>query len=250
MKQLTESVWQIDLGNANVYLLKGKQGLILIDTATHGSLRRLERKLKQQSIVLQDIKHILITHAHVDHVGGLKEIQAATQAEVWAHKFEASIIRGETAVELPSPDSLSQQDKLIGKMIGLMVGKRQDTAPVHHELEAGQSLHELFDGLELLHLPGHSWGHSGFYLAKQKLLIGGDVMMHLMPWLTRPLAAYTADMAQADKSIRLVNSLGLDALAVGHGAAIMKDAATAITRLSQKITKRKPSAYTAKARHK
>lgn len=250
MKQLTDSVWQIDLGNANVYLLKGKQGLVLIDAATHGSLRKLERKLNQQGMVLQDIRHILITHAHVDHVGGLKEIQAATQAEVWVHRLEAAIIRGEAPVELPRADYLSQQDRLIGKMIGLMVGNRQDGATVHRELDSGQSLAELIDGLELLHLPGHSRGHSGFYLSKQKFLIGGDVMMHLMPWLTRPLAAYTADMAQADQSIRLVNSLGLEALAVGHGAAIMKNTATAIARLSQKLGGHKTSAYTAKARQK
>lgn len=244
MKKLSTNIFQLDLGKANVFLIKAKDGLTLVDTEVVGAKARLEKKLAKNGFKLNDISRILVTHAHIDHVGGLKELQAATGAEVWAHRLDAPTIRGEAEVPLPDPDAVSWQDRLIGNVIAQFVGEQQPAAPVHRELEDSETLDEVLPGLRTVHLPGHSLGQVGFWLESERLLIGGDVMMHLTPWLTRPLGAYTPDMAEAHRSILKVAGLGVRTLGVGHGPALVGNADAAVNRLARKIKRQQRSSLT------
>ncbi|MGL4609783.1 MAG: MBL fold metallo-hydrolase [Trueperaceae bacterium] len=239
MKQIAENIYHINLQKANVYLFKGKQGLVLIDTSVVGSLKMLKAQLKHNGFQLGDITHILITHAHIDHVGGLAEIQATTKAEVWVHELDAPFVRRGEAPPYAPASSLSFQDKLLGKLTGIFVGERQPAAPVHREIKSGEVLSELWEGLNLLHLPGHSPGHSGFYFSNKRVLIGGDVMMHIMPWLSRPLATFTTNMRQADESIFQVAAMNVLTLAVGHGEPLIGNASQKIQKLVTKIEQRR-----------
>ena len=235
MKHLSPGIYSLDLLKANVFIVEAKEGLALIDTAVKGSWKAISRKLEKTNYALSDIKHILITHAHIDHVGGLAELQSLTNAEVWTHTFEAPFVRGDKEVERPDKASLGFGNRLLSSLTGVFMGESQDAAPVHRELEEGNILSDIRDDLRVIHLPGHSAGQIGFYAESANLLIGGDVMMHIMPWLTRPLAPFTPDMAQAEKSIVKVADMKLKSLAVGHGAAIIDNAHAAVSKLVQKI---------------
>jgi len=237
MKQLSADIYQFDLRQANVFLIKGENGLTLIDTAVVGIRDKLETQLAKYGFHLEDVKRILVTHAHIDHVGGLREIQEATGAEVWAHRLEAPVVRGEEPVTLPNPADVGLADSLFGRFISLFVGSKQPPAPVHRELDDGETLDEVLPGLRVIHLPGHSPGQIGFWLEPERLLIGGDVMMHLTPWLTRPLGAYTPDTLEAEQSILKVANLDVHTLGVGHGSALVGNAGAAIKRLAEKIHK-------------
>ena len=224
MKRLARGVHQLDLGKANVFLLEGKDGLTLVDTEVVGAKERLEVALRDKGFALGDIEHILVTHAHVDHVGGLREIQAATGTEVWAHRLDAPFIKSGEHPPYPNRSQLGLFDKLMGTLIERSVGTAQPSAPVHHEVEEGDVLSEVREGLVVVHLPGHSPGQIGFWLSDERVLLGGDVMMHVTPWLQRPLAWYTPDMAEAKRSIQKVAMLKPQTLGVGHGAPLIGDA--------------------------
>ena len=193
MKILAEGVYQLDLGKANVFLLEGKDGLALVDTEVVGARERLEMALRKNGFMLRDIKHILITHAHVDHVGGLREIQAATGAQVWAHRLDAPFVKSGEHPPYPDRSQLGLFDRLLGTLIERSVGAAQPSAPVHHEVEEGDVLGIIRDDLSVVHLPGHSPGQVGFWFRDERVLLGGDVMMHVTPWLQLPLAWYTPD---------------------------------------------------------
>lgn len=239
MKQLAANIYHLNLQKANVYLFKSKQGLVLIDTSVVGSLGRLEAQLQRNNFNPKDISHILITHAHVDHVGGLAEIQAATNAEVWVPEIDAPFVRSGEHPLYPESSTLSLQDRMIGNFISLFVGKEQPPAPVHRELKNGETLNELWEGLECIHLPGHSPGHSGFYFSQERVLIGGDIMMNTMPNLTRPLATFTTDMKQADKSILQVAKMNVSTLGIGHGEPLIGNASQSIQKLATKIERQR-----------
>ncbi len=221
MKEIGAGIYQLNLGLANVYLLEGRGGLALVDAGGQGALRTLQQQLRRTRFRPSDISHILVTHGHFDHVGGLVEIQAETAATVWAHHLDAPIIRGDAPVSRPEPRSLKPFDRWIGQIIK----GPQLLAPVHRELGSSEDLGELRTGLRVVHLPGHSAGQVGFWLSEARLLLGGDVLTHFVPWrLTLPLAAYTADMAEAKRSVFKVAQLRLDTLALGHGTPLVGNA--------------------------
>ena len=235
MKTLIKGVYQLDLGKANVFLLEAKESLALVDTEVVGAKARLETALQKNGLALRDIRHILVTHAHVDHVGGLREVQEATGAEVWAHRLDAPfVVKGEHP-PYPERSQLSLFDRIIGAMIQSFVGDEQPPAPVHHEVEEGDVLSEIREGLRVIHLPGHSPGQVGFWLEPERVLIGGDVAMHLLPWLHLPLGAYTPDMEEAKRSIRKVATLKPHTLGVGHGAPLVGNAEAKVARLARSL---------------
>ena len=220
MKKIGVGIYYLNLGLANVYLLEGQGGLALIDAGGQGTLRIVQQQLRGTRFHLSDISHILVTHGHFDHVGGLAEIQAETGATVWAHHLDAPIIRGDAPVVRPEPRSLGHFDRWVGRIIQ----GPQPPAPVHREL-GSENLSELRAGLEVVQLPGHSAGQVGFWLPEERLLLGGDVLTHFAPWkLTLPLAAYTADMTEAKRSVLKVAQLQVDTLALGHGAPLVGNA--------------------------
>jgi hydroxyacylglutathione hydrolase len=81
----------INLGMVNAYLIKSKR-TILVDTGLHGSAGRILRKMFSEGINPKDISLIVITHAHSDHTGSLKELKEATGAKVVVGKTDSDYL--------------------------------------------------------------------------------------------------------------------------------------------------------------
>ena len=76
----------------HVYLAKDADGLTLIDASIAPAVKPILSQIAAAGHKPTDVKRILITHAHPDHVGGLHKLVEATGAEVWASEAEAQVI--------------------------------------------------------------------------------------------------------------------------------------------------------------
>ena len=230
MKQVADNVYFLPLSPfINAYLLVGSNDLTLIDTGIEGNHKAVAKHLQEKGYALGDIARVLITHAHPDHVGSLPEILAASGAEVWAHELDAPVIRGEQSLASiqPQPESLPPFARLVSKA----GSPDQPTAPVARELHEGEVLDEVYPGLSVVHLPGHSPGQVGFWSQEQGFLIGGDVLMHL-PWrLTLPFRAFTTDWQEAQRSAKKVAALQVQTLCLGHGEPYVGNAAAQVDKV-------------------
>lgn len=83
--------------SVNYYLVEDDGEIILIDTGLPGNSSKIvdyvEKTLKRK---LQDIKTIVITHSHFDHVGSLSKIKEITGAQVAIHPADADYIQGKS----------------------------------------------------------------------------------------------------------------------------------------------------------
>ncbi len=103
MKEVVAGVYTFEgLMVGRVYLLEGGEGLTLIDTSIGSAGKKILKQLQAAGHQPKDVKHIIITHAHPDHVGSLKMLKEATGATVIASAFEKPVIAGEMAIPRPA----------------------------------------------------------------------------------------------------------------------------------------------------
>jgi glyoxylase-like metal-dependent hydrolase (beta-lactamase superfamily II) len=139
------------------------------------------------------VSHILITHAHRDHIDGAGLLKAATGAPTYAYGR-----RGGSA-----PD--------IGP-----AGKRyvNDEYAADHDIKHGDHLTGDDFDLEVIHTPGHAPDHVCFALAGRKLLFSGD---HVMAWNTSVVAPPEGRMADYIASLELLMTRQDKLYCPGHG---------------------------------
>lgn len=140
----------------------------MIDTGMIGEpffIRRLVRKL---GLKPDSIKTILLTHGHLDHAGNLAWLKEWSGAKVLAHAEEVPHVAGTYPY--------SGMARWCGRLeaIGRFILRYQPAA-IDEFLTDGQEL-PWWGGLRVVHLPGHTKGHCGFYSAKHQLLFSGDLM--------------------------------------------------------------------------
>jgi metallo-beta-lactamase class B len=80
--QIFDNLYYVGLDSVSAYVLKTSGGLILIDSLYAEFADHIPKAMQQLGLNPKDLKYILVTHAHVDHAGGAKAIQAITGARV------------------------------------------------------------------------------------------------------------------------------------------------------------------------
>ena len=172
--QVTPQLWQLKLGAVNSFLLKTDDGLLVVDSGYPNKTDKFFAAVRETGNNPDDIRHLVITHGHIDHAGGAAEIKRQTGARTYAHKIDLQLIeKGEAARPGTS---------LIPGIIPALVyfffikfgGSKYETFPVDQLLEHGQVL-PFCGGIEIIHTPGHSAGQVALLLKKEGILIAGDI---------------------------------------------------------------------------
>jgi glyoxylase-like metal-dependent hydrolase (beta-lactamase superfamily II) len=227
VQQISERIYTVEgLLVGRVYVIEGQDGLTLIDTSLPNVRGKIEQQLQTIGHSLSEIKRILITHAHPDHIGSLTDLQKATDAQIYIHHRDAGVLRGELPPPRPSAEKLQGIARLLAPI--MPAGSIKEPARVDCELKDGDVLNEVWPGLCVIDLPGHSAGQVGFWLPDQRLLFCGDMLMRMMGKLRLPIAVVTPDMAEAKRSIKKATTMDIDILCLGHGKPIIGGASSAI----------------------
>jgi glyoxylase-like metal-dependent hydrolase (beta-lactamase superfamily II) len=235
MERITDDLYRIEiLGFVNVYLIKTADGAAVVDAGIGPDLVPLLRKhLGELGLSLDQLKHILITHCHFDHVGGLRALQdALPTVPTYAGARDTLVITGEKPLQYAPRAELRGLDWLMS------FGLASQGVPcrVDVQLREGDTLDAVLPSLRVIELSGHSYGQVGFYQANRELLIAGDALANFpFVGLTLPLRAPSVDWPQAKASARKIAALKPKGVVVGHGAAIMHDTAAQLDKLVARL---------------
>ena len=88
-----DGLYRIELGGVSAYLITGDEP-VLIDAGYERSASAILSGLVELGIAPRAVKHILLTHSHADHAGGLVAVQVATGAKVINHAEDAAMLAG------------------------------------------------------------------------------------------------------------------------------------------------------------
>jgi glyoxylase-like metal-dependent hydrolase (beta-lactamase superfamily II) len=233
MRKVIDDVYVLPLGGGyfNIFLIDSPDGLVVVDTGiSERSAHQLVASMTQAGRSIDDIRHIFITHAHYDHIGGLSYLQNLTNATTYAHQRETAIICGEKSSLWARREDL----RGIWRLLHPFIAQDRPTTPGRVDVEVKQDA-AMFNGLTVVETPGHAYGHLSLYWPERRVVFGGDLVMRL-PWgLSRPLPPATPDMAEAERSIKKVAALDVEVLCVCHGPPITHDAKRALNTLAAKF---------------
>lgn len=95
----TEDFYHIGSRTAPCWLLKSTDGLILIDTGLPQTLYHILLNIQKLGLDYRDIKHILHSHGHIDHIGGTRALVELTGAKTYVGERDADMVRGNNQLQ-------------------------------------------------------------------------------------------------------------------------------------------------------
>ncbi|MBS7630096.1 MBL fold metallo-hydrolase [Candidatus Bathyarchaeota archaeon] len=209
MVEVLEGLHSIDLSekgdhSLESWVLNCPEGVVIIDTGMNPSaLDKIYSELKSIGKDWSDVKLILITHKHRDHIANLAKLKELTDAPVKSHRLEAPLIEKATDV------------KVEGLEDGTLLG--------------------FCGGIRVVHVPGHSEGNSCYYLSRLKAMIAGDTVFsddegNLIP----PPEKYCLDVKMAMEEIKRLLDYDFKFLLYTHGKDVMEGAREKVKELVEK----------------
>ncbi|MCL4440126.1 MAG: MBL fold metallo-hydrolase [Firmicutes bacterium] len=218
-----------EVGPTNVYLIKSDP-ITLIDTGpnTESAKKALLKALSDEGVSMNDIKRVLITHAHSDHSGlaGWLEMQSA---QIYIHPDEGRKLTGINL--LPLRETFLQQmgtppDKIKSFHASAKTNLNASVS-AFTPLQEGDIISFNDFTLTVIETPGHCGGHISFFYKEAECLFGGDaVLNHITPNPLPELYPHLPGIRSKSLSAMLSTLVRLDNLRVqwvlpGHGETVL-----------------------------
>lgn len=188
----------------------------LIDPGLTGKENYKLESIKKMGIDLEDIKRVIMTHTHFDHMGSLLEIKKKIPgAELWIHSLEAGPLEkgDERAVY-----GVEMFQQICQMQYGIKSGAF--IFQVDRKFEGGETIEIGGMSWEVMHIPGHSMGSIALYQKQTKVLIPGDVIY--ADYAIGRFDLYGANGAELKKSLEYLAKQDVEVLLPGHNRIVTK----------------------------
>ncbi len=218
--KITENVFVVPNVVANPYIIVDADEVTVIDVGIPRSEKKILDYIAGLGKSARDVKHIILTHSDLDHVGSLAALQKATGARTYSSHIEAdAIAAGKPSREI-KPSGFSVRRILFALMGPFM---KATPFPVDEILKDGAIL-PMLGGLRVIETPGHTPGHISLFAPDVGILFCGDSMVTDKNGIHGSRAGLTWNDARARESERKQAGLGAQIVCSGHGP-VVKDAA-------------------------
>jgi len=176
---------------SNVYVFAEGNGISLVDTGSGMAPNTVGPQLEQLGLKIERVARVVMTHGHIDHIGGLIEICEHSSPEVFVHENDADDLK---ALGIKSIDYLKDGDVV-------RLGRRD---------------------LGVLHTPGHTEG--SVCLHDNVLILTGDTAFPGGYFGRTDLPS--GDWRKLVDSLNRLSRLEVRVMLPGHGEPLLSDASS------------------------
>ncbi len=211
------------LGNdsiVNSYLVEEGGEVTVIDAGMPGLYRDLSSELAAMGRTITDVRAVLLTHGHTDHIGFAERLRRERAVPVSVHEADAALARGEVPNPARGGDSMRPGPLLGFLWFGLLHGAlRTPHLGAVSTFGDGATL-DVPGSPRVILVPGHTPGSAALHLPGLDALFVGDAFATYAVTTGRrgaQIAPFTADAGQAVDSLRRLDGIVARHVLPGHG---------------------------------
>jgi glyoxylase-like metal-dependent hydrolase (beta-lactamase superfamily II) len=224
---LLELPLPFSLGLVNVYLVRLADGWLLVDCGmeTESSFNALDRAREGLGLGWTDIRIVLLTHIHPDHMGLTRRVIGLSGARLLLHHADARLLAEVCQLELyrPYQHRIFVSAGVAPEMISVMESSLADIQKSFYRLDpdvplaGGETLETAAGTLQVIWTPGHSPGHVCLYDPARRALLSGD---HILEHISPNIGWHSDHDALGEflSSLDRIAALDVDLVLPSHGA--------------------------------
>lgn len=225
-RDVARGIHCVEDGYVNWFIVEGETGLTIVDAGLPSSWHSLLQALEDLGRDLHDIKALILTHGHFDHLGFAERLRSEVGVPVYVHENDVPLTRHPRQYSRARPLTwyLLTQVRAMPIVANFVKNRAWWPKPIKEVHRIREAQLPVPGEPHVLFTPGHTLGHCAFYFPQRDAVIAGDAVVTLNPYrATRHPQivsnAATADPERALASLDVIAETGAQTVLVGHGPA-------------------------------
>jgi glyoxylase-like metal-dependent hydrolase (beta-lactamase superfamily II) len=227
---VVEGVHRIEDCYTNYFLVEAADGhgVTVVDACVPSSWQTLQAALAQLGRRLDDVRAVVLTHGHFDHVGFAEKARSTLGVPVYVHENDVPLTRHPWRYDHERPRSLyfATQPRALPIVAAFLGHRAFWPRPIKEVVRYGNGNRDgtlpVPGALRIVPTPGHTIGHCALHLPDRDAIIVGDALVTLDPYTGRTgprlvARAATVDSRRNLEALDAVAATGAQTVLVGHG---------------------------------
>jgi glyoxylase-like metal-dependent hydrolase (beta-lactamase superfamily II) len=217
-------VHRIEDAGVNWYLVEADDGLTIVDAGVPRSWDSLHQVLGMIGRDAAEIRALVLTHAHFDHIGMAERVRRELGVPVLVHENDAPLARKPLQYTHERARSRYLLTKPAGlpHVLGFLAARAFWPPPIRETHGFSEGVLDVPGSPRVVFTPGHTVGHCALHFPDRDAAIVGDAIVMLDPYLGKKgprivAGAATADSAWALRSLDAIAGIEAGTVLTGHG---------------------------------